>query len=268
MNTKGSTRRLCSGRWQVAVAACFLLTLAAGPSAYGKPPASAQIVDPVGDANVASNELDDETDTRPASLNEADLVGVWFDTLYRTMQVRDATGRVTRVEHRPTALRMHVETAAPAVSSGPTLYFESVIKRGTCSVGFAFIVHGPLSGTSPTPAEGGRVVSHGTGCPGPVGLRPMIFEMTRQGDRTVVVFPFEELAFPDGGRYVGPGDEVKASASFPSAFSRVWRPQGPEWPETNHGLIDSAYSMSAFTIAEDVPPDVDCTADPQHPDCH
>lgn len=96
-----------------------LLALGALPGAAGTAD-DPEITDPAGDANFASPITGQQADTRPASLDNADLLAVWFETAYETNKVLDpATGAVLRVEYSPSALLVHIKTHGPIHPTQP-----------------------------------------------------------------------------------------------------------------------------------------------------
>src|SRR5688500_17667270 len=100
------------------VVGVLIAALLCSPALAGTP-GSPEITDVAGDANLVNGQgvqtgLETGPDTRPVSVDGADLLAVWFETVYDTIKTIDPeTGRVSRVEYRATALLVRIKTQGP-----------------------------------------------------------------------------------------------------------------------------------------------------------
>ena len=215
----------------------------------------AEITDVAGDGNFINGQgaqpgHEIGPDTRPASFDNVDLRAVWFETAYSTTKVRDAAGALLRVEHRPTALVIHVQTQAPARPMSPfgTINYKVSTTLPGCKASFELDVFS-------TPSE--RAVIRpleGTSCDpdGVITISPVA--PTFEGSVSTMTFP---LADPHVAPYTSAGTAI----AQPSAYAWAVLPSAPG------RRADETVTGRDFTIGQDVPPDIDCSADPTNSEC-
>jgi hypothetical protein len=244
----------------MAVVIWSLLTLVPS-SAFGGTPDQPDIVDVAGDANGINsqgrNEVPDQNiGTAPASIPSADIQAIWFETLYSIVKVRDNEGRVLRVRHIPEALRVSIRTTAPAKPTfGPGVIFRVGATIGpTCEAQLQLSLAGSAPGSSTFErAELSRIRN----CPGGAGPVPGEIPFALIGNVTTMTFAFESSAgVLATGLSLGP---------FTPPHSRVILPTGGSG--TTIPAIDQTARVTSWTIGSDVPPDIDCTEEPSHPNC-
>ena len=241
-------------------AVCTVLTtlvLGALPGAAGTS-ADPEIADIAGDANFINGQgiqpgHEEGPDSRPASIDNTDLRAVWFETAYTTNKVFDPeTGDVLRVEYHPTALAVHVQTQGPARPMDPwnvILYKVQATLPG-CTATFELSVR-------PNPPDVATIWPVGAQCgdlpPGSGAQSPVT--PTFEGTVSTITFPlthFQTSQFISNGTTIAQ-PAAHAIGRLPSLGS-VFR-------------ADETVAGPDFTIGQDVPPNVDCTADPDNPEC-
>jgi hypothetical protein len=219
------------------------------------------IVDATGDANFVNGQgtvpgQEDGADTGPASLGGADLVAVWFTTDYATHQVVDgATGAVLRVEHHPTALLVHLQTAAPVHPTFPpnrVLRYEVHAAIGDCALNFQLTANGNDPSTAGTTLwtlnDGCDGVDAGRGMGSPV--KPAF-----TGEIATLEFPLDDGYISS---VLMPGLQLEQPTASVDARAHINFPPP---------VIDEAAPGLSFIIGEDVPPDIDCADEPPDPAC-
>ena len=212
----------------------------------------AEITDVAGDGNFINGQgaqpgHEIGPDTRPASFDNVDLRTVWFETAYSTTKVRDAAGAVLRVEHRPTALVIHVQTQAPARPMSPfgTINYKVSATLPGCKASFELDIFS-------TPPDRAVVRSlEGTEC-GTFGTSPVA--PTFEGAVSTMTFP---LSDPLVAPFISVGTTIRQSSA--GAFGRL--------PSSPALRADETVTGRDFTIGQDIPPDIDCSADPTNPEC-
>jgi hypothetical protein len=244
----------------------LLATPAAGHTATSEPPV---IVDAAGDANNLAP-AGEGIDTRPASDDRADIVRVWPETTYSTVTERAANGSILAVRHVPLALRINVRTTAPAKpATGPSLMFQFPFLTDGCYMGARFFVSGPLPANDPPEvAEIDDMPPDGVSFPGCIGseIRSPGFKLEFSGNVTSMEFPFASLHGTAAENLIAPGLEMGTSEQQP-AFIRV-RSLDSNGADLLYGSVDKSASLpSSYTIASDVPADIDCMATPADPAC-
>lgn len=225
-----------------------------------------RFVDAAGDANYLNGQYllswpDDGPDTRPASVEGADILAAWYETEYDVVKDLHAEGRVRSVRHVPTALLFRIRTAAAAAPTfGPTLRYEFYAHVG-CLIGFRMIVHGPLSGAGGAePAQGATLHTYEE-CPvAQPAAQDEGFDLSFDGSLATLRFPFSALA----KGLLEPGTEISSGQWGGEVFS-VHR----AGPCLCPGLYIDVTSIpsGSFVIGSDVPADVDCGLTPDDPEC-
>lgn len=236
------------------------------PATAGTPD-DPEITDPAGDANGISQITGVEEDTRPASIDSADLRAVWLETAFETNRVLDPeTGAVLRVEHVPTGLLYHVRTEAPVrpmpsqvsqtrftvTAEGNQLHDRpnpcwltlnlSLDAGGSSGDGASFTIPALCR-------EEGQPTALVTG-----GL-----EVSVDADIVTASVPFSA---PGIDEQFLPGRRLVLGAGSPGINSAIVH------ESTVGSFVDRARGTGrSFTIGQDVPPDIDCSAEPGHPEC-
>ena len=228
-------------------------------SASGGVPAAPHVTDGAGDANFVNGQgrtagYEQGPDARPASMDGADLRAAWFETAYDTVKVLDpATGRILRVEHRPTALIVRIRTQGlvhPTVPPGRDLFLEVMANVRDCRATFQLWARGsgPANDTASILAAstgcGGRQPGSGVGSP----VKPAY-----QGTEVTLTFPLDR---PDLQAFIANGMSIRQPAGRSVLIAPFVSP-----------LIDETVAGSDFVIGQDVPPDIDCATDPEDPAC-
>ena len=263
--------------------------LVPGPASTAGTSVNPEITDVAGDANFINGQrgytcLRPETCREPGafpvpnpvpeSLDALDLRAVWFETEYETTQVRDpATGDVVRVEHDPTALAIHIQTEAPAWPVPPewaALRYDIPVTLPQCNAHFDLKMF--ASGSTQTQLAAGSPFSVvRPDCdlqkdPGQIDYRETFGSNVRPTFvGTVATFRFSLVECTSCGvqpvwRFI----PVGTSIAPPYAFS-----QGSHQVAGNPGglIADETAVGRGFTIGQDVPPDVDCSEEPDYAGC-
>lgn len=238
----------------IAATATGLLMLGALPGWAGTTE-EPEITDPAGDANFLSAVSGNTEDTRPVSFDNADLQGVWFETSYTTSKQTDpATGQITNVRYLPDALLVHIRTVAPVRPTSPWGSFRFKVQATvpSCQASLELLV-----ATAPAnDAAEIRPAAPGTTCGDGLTIVRSEVKPTYEGAVSTMTFPLWE---PLTAQVLSVGTVL----SQPSALVTASLGVGSSIPES----LDEAGDGSDFTVGQDVPPDVDCTADPGNPDC-
>lgn len=245
MTTRKSLIAVCT--------ALALLTLGALPGSAGTA-GDPEITDPAGDANFIGPVAGIEQDTRPASLENADLRAVWFQTAFDTTKVVDpATGEVLAVQYRPTALLINIETEAPIHPTQPEgrrIDYEIPVSLPGCD---AFVELRADPASAANDAVTIWAVTPGCGDVGGGSGRPVPEKPTFSGNVTTVHLPFHQFGVTD---FFSTGTRISAPSARAAAVLPFVAP-----------TVDMTSAGDGFTVGQDVPADVNCTADPGNPDC-
>jgi hypothetical protein len=246
-----------------------LILLPSGGAGAGTPE-SPELRDQAGDANYVHSHgtlplPDDGPDTRPASIDGADIVAGWYETEYRTDLTLDGNGAVTAVSYEPEALLVHLRTTgAPIPSFGPTVSYNLWVNVGACSMIFRFYARGALSSEG-DPPQGAELRTRKAEClEGPKTYTEDI-TLAVAGNVTTLRYPFEALSlgnvplFDEGYLIEADSDggalQISTSHRLPNGLLFGGQP------------IDMAGPPQPFVIGSDVPSDVDCLATPGDPAC-
>jgi hypothetical protein len=240
-----------------------LVAVLSGLPATAGTSTNAEITDVAGDGNFINGQgvqpgHEVGPDTRPVSFDNVDLRAVWFETAYSTTKVRDAAGNVLRVEHAPTALLIHVQTQAPPRPMPPwwnAVRYEVAVTLPGCKAFFRAyfaLTDNPLP---VTPGTDSATInpSGGTSCEG-AGVITSPVRPTFVGPISTMTFPLAHLTT---SKYISGGTAISQPSA--TAFANFPGSGGLRPDETDIGLD--------FTIGQDVPPDIDCSADPTNPKC-
>jgi hypothetical protein len=267
-----------------AAALLAVALLIPGPPSTAGTAADPEITDGAGDANYINGQrkttcLRPETcpepgaipgtNPLPASVDELDLAAVWFETEYETTQVRDpATGEVSSVRHDPTALAIHIQTEAPAwpvPAQWASLGYRIPVTLPQCN---AYFELGIRSGgnhlvklTAGTPFGGLTPDCDLQKEPGQPDYRTTFISpvhVTFEGTVATLRFRLVDQVNPVW-RFIPVGTAI----SQPYAFS-----DGSLQVAGTGGLIADETSVGRdFAIGQDVPPDVECSEEPDYPGC-
>jgi hypothetical protein len=245
-------RLLAAGLIAGLVAALSGIPAAAGTST------DAEVTDAPGDANFingqgAQSGHEIGPDTRPASIDNSDLRAVWFETAYSTTKVKDASGNVLRVEHRPTALLLHIQTQGPIRPLAPWSYVEYRVQATLpgCEAYFQLAAYS-------TPPDRASIKHVGTACDGQANsfFAPSPVVPSYSGSVSTITFPLNDANI---GHYISAGSLI----SQPAAHVLGRLPAGSQ----ANVQVDETAAGDNFTIGQDVPADIDCVSSPGHTEC-
>ncbi len=253
--------------------AVLLLTTVAFAMVVASPgrtsPPAAHIIDMAGDANLANghglHDTGEGVDSRPASLDVADLREIRFGTAYETIVDRDDTGRATRVRHIPTALNIHVTTEGTFVQQPPvSLTFRVPMLAGECPLVFQLSLPGPEGG--PLHRQGAEVQNQSAercGTTQPSWSEGEGVTYALAGKTATMRVPLATMGGLLGDQTdLQPSDRAHVKrtmhVTIGIAFD-AYRIQG--------AMFDIAPLGRGFVIGSDVPPDVDCLAESEDPRC-
>lgn len=210
--------------------------------------------DPAGDANLVNGQgvapvPEGGPDTRPASVDGADLVEGVLATTHHPVPVTDDDGRLVAVRHVPDGLLLTLRTAGAVASPGPTIAIVWSLRAGPCEIEVRAYVRG--AGSRTDDPQGGEALA-GAGCQGGQAVHPL----TPRLDGAELRLRLPLVPGIDVGGSVGGAGARSAVATRVPAGDAVLGP-----------LIDVAPSSPALVVGSDVPPDVDCLAEPDDPAC-
>ena len=244
-----------------------VLALALATPGWTTAPPSPQITDIAGDANLANGhglyDLGEGVDTRPASLDVADLRAIRFETEYETVVDRDETGRATWVRHVPSALNLHITTQGAFVQQPPiSLTYRVPVFAGECPLVFQLSLRGP-EGT-PVHGHGAELqVQNAQRCGTSQGSWSEGVTYALAGNTATMRFPLAAT-----GGLLGDGINLQPSerahvkrtmhVTIGLAFD-AYRIQG--------AMLDIAPLGRDFVIGSDLPPDIDCQTASEDPRC-
>lgn len=238
--------------------ALALVALGALPGAAGTSE-NPEVADVAGDANFLNGQglqagQEEGPDTRPASIDNTDLRAVWFETAYSTNKVFDPeTGDVLRVQYQPTALAVHIQTQGPVRPMDPwtTILYKVQATLPGCTATFELSVR-------PNPPDQASIRPVGVNCghlpPTGIAVSPAV--PTFEGVVSTITFPLDD---PNVSQYISAGAAIAQPAAH--VLGRL-----PAGGQANIRADETAAGRD-FTIGQDVPADVDCTSDPDNPEC-
>ena len=238
------------------------------------------IADAAGDANGINGQGLERTDTngpdtRPLSIDGADLREVAFSTTYTTQKLLNPDGSVREVRHIPEALRIRVTMEGDVLpTSGPSLMIviPTEVRRpdgNTCPSLFQGWWRGPVPGELDLQRAD---IRRGPGyCPGLMISTDTLFagfDLSISGRVIIMEYPLSAPSMPG---YIDNGTVIKSPlVSVQLRTNRVHvRPQfvGMTGTRSPTMAIDEAAPFPGFVVGSDVPPNVDCTATPNDPEC-
>jgi hypothetical protein len=257
------------GRMKPLLAAAASLALGISPlfgsagALADAPPVLPHVTDRAGDANsingqglLGGGEIGN--DTRPASIDSADIVAIYYETLYDTVRERDGGGNIVAVHYVQHSVRISIETNGPAKPTyGPTVMFRipARLNNGACEVFF----DGYVRGTAPGANELERAdINRLSAQCGESGFLTEGFTISYDGNFTRLTYPFDMTM-----GLLAPGVSFETSSK-----AGVRTASGPgTMPNPSTHVIDETAVPGRWVIGIDVPPSVDCTATPGHADC-
>lgn len=218
-----------------------------------------EITDVAGDANFVNGQglqagQEQGEDTRPASIDNSDLRGVWFETEYVTNKIFDPqSGEVLRVQHQPTALRVRIQTQGPVRPMSPWSQIEYRVQATLpgCTATFELDVR-----TNPPDVATLQPIGAPCGDNSPNIIVTSPVTPTFAGTVGTITFPFGHAQTSD---FISNGTTITQPAAHVLGRLPVGSQANLRADETTPGRD--------FTIGQDVPPDVDCTTDPGNPEC-
>jgi hypothetical protein len=232
--------------------------LVPGPASTAGTSTNPEITDVAGDGNFINGQgaqpgHEVGPDTRPASSDNLDLRAVWFETDYSTTKVRDAAGKVLRVQHHPTALLIHVQTQAPARPMTPwsTINYKVSATLPGCQALFQLDVFSTI------PPERAMIwPAGGTSCDPSNAFAQSPVPPTFDGTVSTMTFPLSNSLISS---YISTGTAIRQPKA--DAFGQL--------PSVGSGGLraDETVTGRDFTIGQDVPADIDCVDDPENPQC-
>ena len=244
-----------------------VLALALARPGWTAPPPSPHVTDLAGDANFANGhglyDIGEGVDTRPASMDVADLRAIRFETEYETVVDRDETGRATRVRHVPSALNIHITTEGAFVQQPPiSLTYRIPVFAGECPLVFQLSLRGPEG--SPVHAHGAELqVQNAERCGTTQGSWTEGVTYAFAGKTATMRFPFAAVGgLLANGTDLQPSERAHVKRTMHvtiGVFFDAYRIQG--------AMVDIAPLGRGFVIGSDVPPDVDCRTASEDPRC-
>lgn len=245
------------------------------------------VADPSGDANLINSQgmvdgLPDGVDTRPASIDGADIEKIWFSSPFETVRFFNEDGTVASVIYEPLALRIRIQVQGDVLPTlGPSLVFKIPTSSESCSqLLFEAWVRGPDAPPehpqhteirSSAATQCGLEGSGGIGGSGGV-LASESFTFTVEDNLITMEYPLEILSaaglMTDGSRLdpqaplqITPHQNKYPLVHLVSTYPPLWEGRGLP------PVIDEAPTHEPFVIGSDVPAPVVCSTEPSHPDC-
>lgn len=232
-----------------------------------------QIVDVAGDANFLNTQGSTDAEpangpsTSPASIDGADIRSIRFHTRYTTAKLRDLDGNVESVDYRPNALQVDITmTGAVKPTFGPSLLFRVQALIAGCETWFQAWVRGSQAqATDPERADIRKLTAT---CPGGANTVLNGFEYTIDGNVIKMVYPFQAAVFTGAmAGFIQDGTEISPPAVFTNSASYPHVRTSVNAGTLTAPTIDQTLRMTDFTVGSDVPADVICANEPEHPDC-
>lgn len=248
------------------------LLLGAIPAGAGTPQAP-EVTDPAGDANAINAQGNTSIgeggpDTRPASIDGADLVAIWYRTSYYTLKYTQPNGSL-RIQHVPTTFNVNFKTTGPiSPTFGPSLVFRVPTSIGGCETWFEGWIRGPNA--LPNDLDRGDFRKITAACPGGAATVTAGFTYSLTGNVLTLSFPFDAAGFSGPlagfikvGTTIAPPPVFTNQSGYPHVRAAFQSPVAGAFPV----VIDETVRPPAFVVGADVPPDVDCGVTPENPEC-
>ena len=252
---RSTTRKLLTA----GLLAGLVAVLSGLPAAAGST-ADPEIADVAGDGNFINGQGAQQgqhagPDTRPVSFDNADLRAVWFETAYSTTKVRDASGNVQRVEYTPTALKVNIQTQGPVRPLSPWTYLEFKVPVTLVDC------RASLELAALATSDRVEIKPIGSPCDPDRSLARSPATPTYQGAVATFTFPLTDA--PGSSYFISPYLADGTVLGQPSAHVLGRLPVGSQ---ANVQTDETAVGRN-FTIGQDVPADINCSASPGHADC-
>lgn len=277
------------------LAAALVTTLALGllPSAATADPPAPHVTDPAGDANGLNAQGNASApaggpDTKPASIDGADIREVSFETRYSTTKVYNPDGTVARVLYTANALKVNVTMEGNVLPTfGPSLLLRvptrvTMPNGSLCESWFQAWWRGPRALPNDLERADIRRLTGGTPsvCPA-VNTITAGFDLVVDGKVVTMIYP---LNAPGMAGYIQEGTLIKDPPVFINGSSYIHTRVAFIGPSQTVGLpppvgtvtvnpgvfplaIDEAARFTAFTVGSDVPANIDCAVTPDAPEC-
>lgn len=235
------------------------LTLGGAPAGAGTAQGP-EIRDPAGDANFVNGQgffSGLERVGGPASIDSADIRAIWFETAHDPVPETDDFGNVT-VTYEPTALLVRIRTVAPASPPPtPAVMYRVQASIAGCEVWFQAL----LSNGQPLVSQQANIRKL-SGCPGGSGtISSSEFGLTFEENVMTLRYPLS--AFPYSSDQIVLAEDVEIRPSGGRPHVREFSTAFLTFP-----VIDETVPLATkFRIGSDAPAPVDCSANPDHPDC-
>lgn len=253
MKERIKTRMICA-------LAAASLAMATGGVATAGSASDPEITDVVGDANTYLG----GRDTRPLSIDSADILAAWFETAFVTNKIRDPeTSEILRVEHVATGLRVLVRTEAPIQPTWQGQKVNYQIQSGSSNntaprYYSAFVLQA-------TPGQSADTATLYPEC-FPCGSGTAIAgSLNYSGKVATLYFSFTDSRVAEK-LHVGTRLGIAKVTAFPST-PLLGDGLPAENPQLFFDNTPGGTTPRTFIVGSDIPPEVDCAAAPDNPEC-
>ncbi|HEX9824604.1 MAG TPA: hypothetical protein VGB51_09470 [Actinomycetota bacterium] len=271
------SRSVFAGVALAMTALCFQLPATADTAA------AVVATDGAGDANfVNSNQLTNVSptsgpDTRPASIDGADITQISFSTPYFTTKVLNPDGTVKQVLYTATGFRATIETQGNVLPTfGPSLIFRILTNIGGCDAWFEAVVQGSNAAAATDPQRADVRIP--AACTNPTRTAAVVtsgFSIDVTGKVITMNYPFEAFTGASVGGLIQVGTQIDPDGTFTNNSNaphvRTWVSATAPAPVGTSSVtaptIDETPRPEVFVVGSDVPQSVVCSANPTHPDC-
>lgn len=231
--------------------------------------------DAAGDANFANGNGNssltptDGPDTRPASIDGADLRQIRFSTPYETVKIFNPDGTVGQVVYNPTGLVVEIENEGDVLPTfGPSLIYRVNTNIGGCDVWFHAVVRGPNAAPGDPATRNELRTPAAASCPAAATLTAGL-PISVAGDTITLSYPDSAFTGAWSG-FLAPGKSIDPDGTFLNA-SNVPSVRLYVAPQPGTFLsaptVDETARILPFEIGSDVPANVICSQEPTHADC-
>lgn len=231
--------------------------------------------DAAGDANFVNGNGNsnltptDGPDTRPASIDGADLRQIRFSTSYDTVKIFNADGTVGQVVYNPTGFVVEIENEGAVLPTfGPSLIYRVNTNIAGCDVWFHAVVRGPNAAPGDPATRNELRTPAAAACPAAATLTAGL-PISVVGDTITLSYPYTSFTGAWDG-FLAPGKTVDPDGTFTNASNvpsvRLYvAPQPGTF--VSAPSVDETARITSFEIGSDVPDNVVCAQQPAHPDC-
>jgi hypothetical protein len=242
------------------------------------------VTDAAGDANFLNAQSlagspPNGPSTKPASIDGADLREISFETRYTTSKFLNPDGSVSKILYTANALKIHVTMEGniqPTAGPSFMLRIPTRVVRptgGVCEAWFEAF----WKGSRPAPGDIERAdIRRLTAAPACPAVNTLLdgFDLVINGKTMTMIYP---LTSPNMAGFIEDGTEIQAPQVFinnPNYVHLRLQAGAPAVPPATtgptivtSGQVDDAAIFPGFTVASDVPADIDCTVTPDHAEC-